>query len=63
VSGSVDRALLFLAAFAIGSTVAMAVLTYAIAKVGRTLNARTIERAQLALAFGAALLGGYWLVG
>jgi len=62
VTGSIDRALLFLAAFAIGSTVAMAALTSAIAKVGRTLNARTIERAQLALALGAALLGAYWLV-
>jgi nickel/cobalt exporter len=63
VTGSIDRALLFLAAFAIGSTVAMAALTSAIAKVGRTLNARAIERAQLALALGAALLGTYWLVG
>lgn len=63
VTGSVDRALLFLAAFAIGSTLAMAALTSAIAKVGRALDPRTIERAQLGLAVGAALLGTYWLLG
>lgn len=62
VTGSVDRALLFLAAFAIGSTVAMAALTSAIAKVGRLLDARSIVRVQRALAAGAALLGAYWLL-
>jgi hypothetical protein len=63
VTGSLDRALSFLAAFAVGSTVAMAALTSAIAKAGRALDARTIERAQLVLALGAALLGAYWLIG
>jgi hypothetical protein len=62
VTGSLDRALTFLGAFAIGSTLAMAALTSAIARVGNKLSPRDIARAQRALAWAAIALGGYWLV-
>jgi hypothetical protein len=62
VTGSIDRALLFLVAFAAGSTLAMAALTSAIARLGRALSARGVERAQFGLALGAGALGIHWLV-
>ena len=62
VSGSLERALLFLAAFALGSTLAMAGLTSAIAKLGQRLEPRTIAHAQRALAIGAIALGAWWLM-
>jgi nickel/cobalt exporter len=62
VSGSVERALAFLFAFALGSTFAMATLTGVIARVSAALSRRTIEHAQLALALGALGLGMHWLM-
>jgi nickel/cobalt exporter len=62
VTGSLERALLFLFAFAVGSTLAMASLTSAIAKLGQRLDARTVTRAQRVLAVSALALGMYWLI-
>lgn len=62
VTGSLERALSFLGAFAIGSALAMAALTSAIARLGRALSKHDIERAQRALAWAAIALGTYWLV-
>lgn len=61
-SGALPRTLTFLAAFSIGSTLAMALFTSAIAKVGTRLSGRFIERAQNVLGFAAAALGAYWIV-
>lgn len=62
VTGSLERALAFLAAFAIGSTLAMAGLTGAIAKLGTQLEPGAVAQAQRALALAALALGVYWLV-
>lgn len=62
VTGSLERALSFLAAFALGSTLAMAGLTSAIAKLGQRLDARTVTRAQHLLALTALALGVSLLV-
>lgn len=62
VSGSLHHTLLFLGAFALGSTCAMAALTTAIAKLGARLSPRVMTRAQLWITCTAALLGAYWIV-
>lgn len=62
ISGSLHHTLLFLAAFSIGSTLAMASLTTAIAKLGARLSARVMARAQTWITCAAALLGVYWIV-
>jgi cytochrome c biogenesis protein CcdA len=54
--------LLFLAAFSIGSALAMAVFTSAIAKLGTRLSSRFIERTQNMLAIAAGALGVYWIL-
>jgi hypothetical protein len=51
-----------LAAFSIGSTVAMAALTTVIAKLGAGLSQRLMTRAQTAMMVAAGLLGAYWLL-
>lgn len=63
VSGTAERALAFLAGFSVASTLAMAGLTAAIARLGRQLEGRELRRAQLAVGVLAALLGASWLVG
>lgn len=63
VAGSLSNTLLFLAAFAIGSTVAMAALTALIAKLGARLEQHTLARAQTAMLVAAVVLGVYWLFG
>ena len=60
-SGSLERTLLFLAAFAVGSTASMAGLTSLIARLGTKLKAATLTRVQVILthasfAFGCFLL-------
>lgn len=56
------RSSLYLAAFAAGSTVAMALLTRAIGHAGRSLPAHWLRRIQVTLMAGAASLGSFWLV-
>jgi hypothetical protein len=61
-SGSMARTLSFLFAFGLGSALAMAGLTFAIARVGQRLRAANVRRAQWALtgagfAVGALFLG------
>jgi hypothetical protein len=62
VAGSVAHTLSFLGAFSIGSTLAMAALTTAIAKLGAGLSERVMERSQTAMMIAAGLLGAYWLI-
>jgi nickel/cobalt exporter len=62
LSGDVWRALLYLAAFAIGSTLAMALLTRAIGRVGHLLDPRHLRRLQQTLLCGAIALGSSWLL-
>lgn len=63
VAGSTSLALVFLAAFAIGSTVGMTGLTWAIAEVGRKLSRSLIHRVQLLLLTGSVCVGSIWLLG
>lgn len=62
LDGDLVRSLVYLAAFAVGSTVAMAGLTRVIGRVGHALNARHLRRLQHALLAGAVALGSYWLL-
>lgn len=62
VSGSMPRTLLFLGAFALGSTLAMAGLTSALARLGGRLQPTAVSRTQRALTAASLLLGTYWLV-
>lgn len=61
LAGSAPRAVVYLVAFAVGSTLAMAALTHALGKVGGRLEPRVVARSQRALLLGAALLGSLWL--
>lgn len=63
ISSSLPRGLSFLAAFAIGSTVSMAALTWAISKLGGKLQHRSIARIQPAIALASIGLGTAWLIG
>jgi hypothetical protein len=62
VAGSLQHTLLFLAAFSIGSTLAMAAFTSSIAKLGSRLSHAVLARAQTVMMIGAAVLGVYWIV-
>lgn len=62
LSGDVGRALLYLAAFAVGSTLAMALLTRGIGRVGRLLDQRHLLALQQTLLCGAVALGSSWLL-
>jgi nickel/cobalt transporter (NicO) family protein len=62
LSGDVARALLYLAAFAVGSTLAMAVLTHAVGRVGHLLDPKHLRRLQQTLLCGAVVLGSSWLL-
>jgi nickel/cobalt transporter (NicO) family protein len=62
LSGEAWRALLYLAAFAIGSTVAMALLTHVIGRVGHLLDQKRLRTLQQTLLFGAVALGSSWLL-
>jgi len=62
VSGSLEHTLLFLAAFSIGSALAMALLTSTIATLGAKLEQRVIARFQAVMMATAAVLGSYWLI-
>lgn len=62
ISGSLQYTLLFLLAFALGSTLAMALLTTLIAKLGARWSRPALARARTAMSLCAALLGVYWIV-
>jgi hypothetical protein len=62
LSGDVWRALLYLTAFAAGSTLAMALLTRAIGRVGYLLDQKRLRTLQQALLCGAVALGSSWLL-
>lgn len=62
LGGSSLRAALYLVAFALGSMLAMAVLTHALGRLGGLLQPQLVARAQRALLLGAALLGSWWLL-
>jgi hypothetical protein len=63
VAGSGPASAAFLAAFSVGSTVAMAGLTAAIARVGARLEGRVVARAQRAMVGLSVGLGAFWLAG
>jgi nickel/cobalt exporter len=62
VSGSLERTLAFLIAFAFGSTLAMAVLTSAIAQLGQKLETSVIARSRKLLFAASFSLGLFWLL-
>lgn len=62
ISGSLGRVAVFLAAFSVGSTLAMALLTWGIAHLAGALRARTVTRARYGLTFASFVLGALWLV-
>jgi nickel/cobalt transporter (NicO) family protein len=62
LSGDVGRALPYLAAFAIGSTLAMALLTRAVGRVGHLLDQKRLRTLQQTLIYGAFALGSSWLL-
>jgi len=62
VSGSLDKTLLFLLAFGVGSTLAMGGLTSLLGRVGSKLNPATTSRAQRGLSAVSVALGTMWLV-
>ena len=62
VSGSLEKTMLFLLAFAAGSTLAMAALTSALARLGTKLARSTLPRAQRALSALSIAVGSIWLV-
>jgi nickel/cobalt transporter (NicO) family protein len=62
IAGSLQHTLLFLGAFSIGSTLAMALLTALIAKVGSGLSPDLLARIRTGMIGTAALLGVYWLL-
>jgi hypothetical protein len=63
LKGSPWQVALFLATFALGSALAMAALTEALAVLGSQLGARTIRRMQQSLLAGSVVLGLSWLIG
>lgn len=63
LSGSLSRSLVYLLAFAVGSTLVMALLTLLIGRFGAKLSATAVERIQRVLLSGAVLLGVAWLAG
>jgi nickel/cobalt exporter len=63
VSGSPTRVLAFLATFVLGSTLAMALFTSLLARVGSKLGRRVIQRAQWLLMLTSLAVGAVWLVG
>lgn len=62
VSGSLGKTVLFLCAFAVGSTMAMAGLTSALAKLGGALARSAIPRVQRVLSALSVAVGTFWLV-
>jgi nickel/cobalt transporter (NicO) family protein len=62
LSGDVTRALLYLAAFALGSTLAMALLTRAVGRIGHFFDGKQLRGVQQALLCGAVMLGSSWLL-
>lgn len=63
VSSSTPRGVAFLSAFAVGSTVAMAALTWAISKLGSKLRGSALARLQPLLSLCSIALGMAWLAG
>jgi hypothetical protein len=55
--------LAFLATFVLGSTLAMALFTSLLARVGSKLGRRVIQRAQWLLMLTSLAVGAVWLVG
>src|SRR5690349_5485148 len=62
ISGSATHSLLFLAAFSIGSTFAMAGLTHMLARLGERLAPALVRKTQSVLTAGALALGVGWLL-
>jgi nickel/cobalt exporter len=60
-SGSIALTLSFLVAFGLGSALAMAGLTFAIARVGQRLTARNVLRTQWALTLAGFAVGALFL--
>jgi hypothetical protein len=63
LGGSVERYLAYLFAFALSSTLAMALLTQAIGRFGAALASSTVERLRRIFVGGAVTLGAAWLAG
>jgi len=61
-SGSRLGSLVFLVAFALGSTLGMAVLTSLLARVGSRLAPRVIDRSRGVLCIASGALGSFWLL-
>jgi hypothetical protein len=61
VSGSLGRTLLFMFAFAAGSTLAMAALTSALSKVGKAVSKAALPRVQRVLSSLSIVFGTFWL--
>lgn len=61
-SGDLARSLLFLVAFALGSTFGMAALTALIGGLGRKLDARVLRAVQAVLLSASVVLGSFWLL-
>lgn len=62
LGASLLRSSLYLSAFAVGSTLAMATLTRTIGQLGHALKANTLRRVEHTLLLGAAGLGSVWLI-
>jgi nickel/cobalt transporter (NicO) family protein len=62
ISGSRLGSLVFLLAFAAGSTLGMAALTAVLARLGATLDPRVAARSRALLCAASAALGLFWLV-
>ena len=62
LGASLLRSSLYRSAFAVGSTLAMAILTRTIGQLGHALKANALRRVEHALLLGAAVLGSVWLI-
>lgn len=63
VSNTLAPALFFLLAFSVGSALAMAALTWAMARLGGRLTHTVQERARNALLWMGGTLGAFWMIG
>lgn len=63
LGGNLERSVAYLAAFALGSTLFMGLLTRLIGRFGAALSSSTIARVQRVLLGAALLLGVAWLAG
>lgn len=63
LEAELPQAVAFLAAFSLGSSLAMACLTASIGTLGKKLGGTLVARAQRWLGFGSLAVGGAWLLG